>query len=351
MKRPDSQKISVIGIGRQGSGFVPGAFANAIHGLFDKERKGHEQLKLGNGHGAKDVTPSLAEIAQASAGKSPDDAYRQIVEHLFDRAGNNIALAKAGDGVTLVAHDEAAVVAGPIRSMAARHPGQRIASVSPCGPDHESNGCPVSVGTPVPLTAVAHYQDNSPFALDNSPRRQEAFAVNSHDALCLAPHFYPGNPSLGDVIEVLGELGPCFQYGFASLHLAPGRSKRFWGSLGKSLGGSYTPATGDLNDLLAQAAVCTELAHRPSALSTDNPIDFGLPRFVVYIAPFPQGEKFLEFIERQTVSLARAFPNARPVFCSGNGVPLLDAPKGSERFCQVTVVAPLRSPGSRSQPQ
>ncbi len=69
---------------------------------------------------------------------------------------------------------------------------------------------------------------------------------------------------------------------------------------------------------------------------------------MVYIAPFPDGEKFLEFVERQTVSLARAFPNARPVFCSGNGVPLLDAPKGSERFVQVSVLAPLHSPaGSR----
>lgn len=348
MKRPDSQKVSVIGIGRQGSGFVPGAFANGVHGLFDKERNRHEQLKLRNGHGAKDVSPSLAEIAQASAGKSPDAAYGQIVDHLFDRAGNNIALAKAGDGVTLVAHDEAAVVAGPIRSLAARHPGQRIASVSPCGPDHASNGCPVSVGASVPLTAIAHYQGDSPFALDNSPRRQEAFVVNTHDALCLAPQSYPGNPSLGDVLEALGEQGPCFHYGFASVHLAPGRSKRVWGALGKSLGGSYTPATGDLNDLLAQAAVCTELAHRPSALSTDNPIDFDLPRFVVYVAPFPDGEKFLEFVERQTVSLARAFPNARPAFCSGNGVALLDAPKGSERFVQVSVLAPLHSPaGSR----
>ena len=38
LKNPDSQKISVLGIGRQGSGFVPEAFANAVHGLFDKER-------------------------------------------------------------------------------------------------------------------------------------------------------------------------------------------------------------------------------------------------------------------------------------------------------------------------
>ena len=72
------------------------------------------------------MSPSLAEIAQASAGKSPDAAYGQVVDHLFDRAGNNIALAKAGDGVTLVAHAEDAVVAGPIRSLA----GDTLASAS-----------------------------------------------------------------------------------------------------------------------------------------------------------------------------------------------------------------------------
>lgn len=343
--KSESPKVSVIGIGRCGSGVVPDAYADVALGLFDKERTRHEQLKLRNGHGSRDVSPSLAGIAQASAGKSPDDAYKQIVADMIDRAGNAIALSKSGDGISLVVHDDLEAVRGPLRSLAARHPGQRIASVTPCGPSHAANGCAltdVTVG-PTPLTAVAHYRESSPFALVNSPRRQEAFLVNTLNALCTAPQSYPGNPSLGDVLEALGAAG-CVQFGFASLHLAQGRSKRVWGSLGKSLGGSYTPATGDLNDLLAQSAVCTELAHQPSALSTDDPLDCELPSFVVYIAPFPRGEKFLEFVERQTVNLARAFPNARPIFCSGNGVPLLDAPKGSERFVQVSVLAPLRGP-------
>ena len=350
MKPQDSQKISVIGTGFQGSRIVPDAYASVAHGLFDKERMGHDQLRLRNGHGAKDVGLSPAEVAQASAGKSPDDAHRQVIGHLFERAGNVISLRKAGDGVTIVAHDETEDLTGPIRALAARHPGQRIALINSCEADHAAHGCSTTTGSTrtFPVTAVAHCQENSPFAQENGPRRQDVFVVAAINALCLAPLSHPGNPSLGDVVESLGEDGPCWQFAFASRHLAQGRSKRFWGSLGKSLGGAYTPAKGDLNDLLAQAGVCTELAHEPSALSTDNPIDFDLPRFVVYHAPFPPGENFLEFVERQTVNLGRAFPNARPIFCSGNGVPLLDAPKGSERHVQVSILAPLHSPGPRS---
>lgn len=59
-------------------------------------------------------------------------------------------------------------------------------------------------------------------------------------------------------------------------------------------------------------------------------------------------ELLLEFVERQTVNLVRDFPNAHPIFSSGNGVPLLDAPKGSERFVQVSVLAPLHSPRTKS---
>lgn len=171
LNHKDSQKISLIGIGYQGSRIAPDAHASVAHALHDKERKGHEQLKLRNGHGAKDVSLSPAEVAQATAGKSPDEANRHVIEHMFDRAGNVISLRKAGDGVTIVADDEAEAIAGPLRSLAARHPGQRIASICSCGPDHAANGCAITSDSlrTLPVTAVVHCQENSPFAQVNSP--------------------------------------------------------------------------------------------------------------------------------------------------------------------------------------
>lgn len=344
--------VSVIGVGRTGSGFAPLAYADSAHGLYDAERAGHEQLRLRNGHGARDVSPSPAQEAAASAGKEPQAAYQQVVTDLVARAHNAIVLGRAQDGITMIAHDSADPVRGPLLTFHQQLPQQRIVSLCPfpedgTPADHASAGCmmrPLASGSAC-ITAIGHYGPRSPFASRNSPQRQERFVVATHDAICNAPRSHPANPSAGDLYERLGALGPCFQFGFCSLPLAIIRPKRFWASLKRVGGGPYPPAYGSLDNVLKVAAGATRLAYQPDAFTTADPFDPSRTHYVLYLLPFSGGGPvFRQFAERQSVWLASQYPAAEGVFVSGNGVPPLDGE--GERFLQVSVLAPLAGPES-----
>lgn len=337
---------SVIGEGRLGSGFVPRAYADTVHGHYDPERGGHAELRLANGHGARDVSPSAAQEAAASAGKDPDAARRQVITDLFVRVRNGIVLAHAQDGLTVVAHDDTLHIKPALVALHQQLPRQRLLSLhaSPAG-DHAIDGCEMLgfAPDPFPLTAIGHYGQRSPFALVNSPSRQELFVVATHNALCNAPRSHAANPSAGDVVEGLGELGPCFQFGFSSQPLALAQRRRIFGPLGRLAGGPFTPGVGNLDDALKAAARATIQAHQPAAFTTAEPFDATTPHFVLYLCPFaPGGETFAEFVERQSVWLGAHFPSADGVFVSANGVAPLDGE--GERFLQVSVLAPMAGP-------
>lgn len=344
MKR-GAPNISVIGEGRTGSGFAPLAYADAAHGLYDAERAGHERLRLRNGHGAHDVTPTDVQIVAASAGKEPRSAHEQVLSDLFVRAHSGIVRNHAHDGITVVAHDDVDLVAAPLLRLARQLPQQRMVCYCPSPVETHLNAeCSVVTALEGHLTAAAHYGPRSPFASTNSPTRQEAFVVATHNAIANAPHSHPGNPSAGDLYQRLGALGPCFQFGFASLPLTLVRPARVWGRLTRLGRGPYTPAFGSLDNALKVAAAATEKAHTSGALTTTESLDAAAPHFVVAILPFaPQGTVFSEFVERQSVWLAAHYPAATGVVVSGNGTPPLDGE--GERFLQVSVLAPLGSTG------
>jgi hypothetical protein len=342
--------ITVIGEGRTGSGFVPSAFADAAHGLYDAERAGHEQLRLRNGHGAHDVSPTPAQVVGGSTGKDPRAAHQQVVHDLFVRAQSGIVRSHAHDGITIVAHEDADLVAAPLLHLAHQLPQQRLVSLCAfpeAGRDgtHATNGCTIAAIASATLTAVGHYGPRSPFAATNSPTRQEAFVVATHNAIANAPRSHPGNPTAGDLYERLGSLGPCFQFGFASLPLALIRPRRFWGAMRRVGRGPFTPAYGSLDNALKVAAAAALRAHAAESLTTNEAFDATTPHFVVVIVPFsPRGAVFREFVERQSVWLAAHYPAATGVFVSGNGTPPLDGE--GERFLQVSILAPLESPRS-----
>src|SRR5262249_24585870 len=156
-----------------------------------------------NARGARNVSATPADIAQSSAGKSPDAAERQIVSGIVDRVGDAVALRKSPNGVLFVAHEALDPVKALLRSFKARHPGQSICSLTLCSPDHAARGCLAAEPDKgaKPFSAVGHCRDSSPFAKVNSPRRQNASNVAAHNGLCTARRAYAGNPSPRDVVE------------------------------------------------------------------------------------------------------------------------------------------------------
>lgn len=332
-----SKKTNVFGVGRRGSEFVPGAYANGVHGLYDPERQGNEQLKLKNGHGAGDVSPTRLQMVRDAAGKSPAEAAIQTIAGMFNRASES-ATRQAHGGVTVVAFEGAEPLLTIVRGFGQRHRSQCVVGVCDPGEDHPAS-CPARTASDSPFTALLHYREDSPFARTNSPQRQTAFALNLHNGLCLATACYKHNPAPGEVFDDLGAWGPCSRFGFASVPLSAAGSA-LWTTARRIVGGRYTRASASLNDLLAQSERATILAHQPESQSTNEPIDLERPRYVAYITPVGNGPTFKEYAERQSVWLKQTFPNASPIYISGNGVPMLN--DRGERHIQVSVLSPMR---------
>ncbi len=332
-----SKKTNVFGFGRRGSEFVPGAWTNGVCGLYDPERHGNEQLKLHNGHGARDVSPTRLQMVRAAAGKSPAEAAIQTIAGMFNRA-SELVTRQAHGGVTVVAFDGGELLLPVVLGFRQRHRSQCLVGLCDPGEDHPAS-CPARIAGDRPFTTLFHYREDSPFARTNSPQRQTAFALNLHNGLCLATACSKHNPAPGEVFDDLGAWGPCCQFGFASVPLSTAGSA-LWTTARRIVGGRYTRASAGLNDLLAQSERATILAHQPESQSTNDGIGLERPRYVAYIAPVETGPTFKEYAERQSVWLKQTFPNASPIYVSGNGVPMLN--DRGERFIQVSVLSPTR---------
>ncbi len=342
MSKHGAPKVGALGYGRMGSGFVPGAWADSVYGNFDPDRLGHQELKLGNGHGATDVSPSQAQSLADSIGKPPEEARPKVFGGMTERAGHVLSLKGAGEGVVAVASDSTDILVGPLDALKHDHPAVDVVVL--CAPPQAEGagtnhaGC-LTAKLRRSVTAVGHYSAASPFAQKNSPFRQDQHVILAHNALAQATRSYPTNPAITTVHENIGRWGPCFQFGFASLPLALGEKRRVWEWLRKPTGGQFTAADGNLDDALSKAARATELACNASAFTTTAAFDPARKHYVVYVVPFhPRAERFREFAERQSVWLAN-HSNSEGVYVSGNGLPLLGA--NGERFLEVVILAPI----------
>lgn len=343
LMKSEPRKISVLGIGATGSEYIPQMYFDGVGGLFDHERAGQERLRLTNGRHARDVSPTRAQVRQAATGKSSAEAQEQNIRNLFERAGNAEIFKKVPAGELIVACDDPRQVMGSARAYARRHKLQRLLALTP-GDGSHSRACPVlaASGKDNPFSAAWHVDASSPFAETQSRRRQAAFVVNAVNALSMAPASYPHNPTLGEVIEGLGEEGPCFHAGFASAAVTSNGSA-FWAGAKRLVAGRYTRANAPLNDALAQAARATEAALERGTQTTFEPISPDRVTYVLYIVPIEtKGETFDEFVERTSVWLTRNVPTAKAIFVSGPGVRSID--DEGERFLQVMALSTMGKP-------
>lgn len=344
----EPRKISILGIGATGSECIPRMYFNGVGGLFDNERAGQEPLKLTNGQNARDVSPTRLQVRQGGIGKSMAEAEQQNIQNLFDRAANAEIFKRVPAGELIVACDNPRQVVGPARAYAKRHRLQRLLTITAAGLAH-ARMCPVldASGRDNPFSAAWHVSPDSPFAETQSRRRQAAFVVNAMNGLALAPDSYPHNPTLGEVMEKLGEQRPCFQASFGSATLAT-EGSALWAGARRLVGGRYTRADAPLNDALAQAARATEMALVAGSQTTAEEVAVERVTYVLYIVPIEKkGEIFTEFIERTSVWLTQNVPTAKPIFVSGPGIRLID--DEGERFLQATVFAAMMKPSVKGK--
>lgn len=308
--------------------------------------------------GVIDVTPDPEEIHQAIGNANSDDIAelnRELWEGVMYRMVDKVLEAhhRTGltDGVTLWVQGKNTGHGRPaetgLRSLKTRKPKQFIVvhSMLPDNADkrirlQEAHDLSIQLKDEGIVDTTFLTDNLSPFVRRHTLDVQDEFIAAAFAGLIGAQLHFPRNPSLAEVGRSLGEYGAYVGLAFRSRNLAVSREVGWWIPLRRTFGGPKR-GRGALEDVLVAAQLATkEVISESECRAIDEAVDTDKPFVLQYIVPLNRKDRqWVTFSNRIRTWLLSAFPNAIPVFVSGNGTP--DPRHSGDYWLQVSALYPM----------
>lgn len=219
-----------------------------------------------------------------------------------------------------------------LEEITARQPGQTILAVSMIPtPDRYTARLQAGLQSYVNLHAAGIVSatllpdERSPLARAISPEAQQDFISTLLASMIRAPRDWEQNPSITDVGRAMGREAETGLVGLslASECVAPGKQLSVYSGIRRLARRLPARGKGDLGDIIRQGMKATQRALTdPACRAIDETIETDRPFYVVYTTPLHSTDsRSVEFIRATSKWLATTYPNAVPIYASGQGTP------------------------------
>jgi hypothetical protein len=250
-----------------------------------------------------------------------------------------------------------------LEEIAVRQPGQTILGVtSILTPDRHTERLQVGLESYLALheagivTATLCTDERSRLARGISPEAQQEFVSTLLASMIRSPRDWERNHSMTDVARAMGREAETGLVGIAvaSESIAAGKQVRVYGAIRRLVRRLPARGKGDLEDIIRRGDRAVRRAITdPACGAIDEQIDTNRPFYVVFTVPLHATDsRWVSFIKATSASLAQDFPNAVPIYASGQGTPDPRVPgsywiQASVLFALPAMPAPLQTIADR----
>lgn len=219
-----------------------------------------------------------------------------------------------------------------LEEITARQPGQTILAVSMIPtPDRYTARLQAGLQSYVNLHAAGIVSatllpdERSPLARAISPEAQQDFISTLLASMIRAPRDWEQNPSITDVGRAMGREAETGLVGLslASECVAPGKQLSVYSGIRRLARRLPARGKGDLRDIIRQGMKAALRAITdPACRAIDETIETDRPFYVVYTTPLHSTDsRWVGFIRATSTWLATTYPDAVPIYASGQGTP------------------------------
>ncbi|GAC1524145.1 MAG: hypothetical protein NVS2B16_32580 [Chloroflexota bacterium] len=219
-----------------------------------------------------------------------------------------------------------------LEEITARQSGQTILAVSMIpSPDRYTARLQAGLQSYVNLHAAGIVSatllpdERSPLARAISPEAQQDFLSTLVASLIRAPRDWEQNPSITDVARAMGREAETGLVGLsmASECVAPGKQLSVYSGIRRLIRRLPARGKGDLGDIIRQGIkAATRALTEPACRAIDETIETDRPFYVVLTTPLHSTDsRWVEFVRATSKWLASTYPNAVPIYASGQGTP------------------------------